>query len=150
MSIQFLSHPFSKGFSYFPMDPPLLSHDFPMNFPWGLDFMPYTTIPSPRMGSTTDTVKRRLQQALAPLAPDAEADRTSKKIVWWFVQEKNMGFHMISHDFTWFHMISSIFSDLCLVENMGLTGLIWRFEEEIMKWGTLIRAYFNHQKRSWS
>ena len=58
--------------------------------------------------------------------------------------------HTAIWDFTWFHMSSPIFSELCLVENMGLTGLIWRFEEEIMQWGTLIRAYFNHQKRSWS
>lgn len=36
-----------------------------------LDFMPYTTVPSPRM-VTGDTAQRRLQQALAPLAPDAE------------------------------------------------------------------------------
>ena len=61
--------------------------------------MPYTTIPSPRMGSTTDTVKRRLQQALAPLAPDAEADRTRSKDGLMICTRKEYG---ISHDFTHF------------------------------------------------
>ena len=146
MSILFLSHPFSKGFSHFPMDPPLLSHEFPVRFrlhalhhhpfaPHGLHDRHGEAAPATSFGATgagcgggLDQVKRWI-------------DDLYKKRIW---------------DFTWFHMISPIFSDLCLVENMGLTGK--KYGDLKRKWwlagswneAPLIRAYFNHQKRSWS